>query len=297
MPSNGQNLKKGLQRLSSAITARVKQVTIERLQEETYYLANDIEKVYEDFFKIVDTQIVGSVTGHFDESPNFISNYMGREGNWKALSGDWIDYKDKAMETASGGMTLEFSKAYVGVTELYKNFSKSRLGRSRAGGVSRVRVKRPLGVSQSFRQYMHQLAGTRTAVEHFFGPIDIEYYFAEKYRTFKVTTIDGAIKDIDALSKKTGKFLMFPREFSVKSSVFAFQSINGVEFSEWYVVDFILKRIDPLHEKQWVKINSRYGHGGKRPIRAIITPLISWYGHVAFKQILENYKRKLKNDL
>jgi len=104
----------------------------------------------------------------------------------------------------------------------------------------------------------------------------------------------NVIDRIEAYSKKTGQMMMFKPDFTIRAQVTAFTRLTGVRFSEWSVVDFILKQVDPQNEKQWVKINGSAAFGSRRPMRAMITPLITWYGYVGFKQVMDEFKANLK---
>lgn len=81
--------------------------------------------------------------------------------------------------------------------------------------------------------------------------------------------------------------MAFPKDMKMRATITAFGNLKGVKFNEKSIVDYIIKRIDPVNEKQWVKINSEVGIGrSKRPIRAVITPILRYYMDKRFSEIL-----------
>jgi hypothetical protein len=274
-------LERVIERLSVSITKRVAQVTEEEVVDRANRTERLMQKVYLQFFDYIDLDIIGQSSGDIGQTPKLIKSFMGGEGQWKKLTDDWRDRKDIPRVNRKGGRR-SFNELphgyYQGLTEYYSTTTIPR--RSKRGG----KRSRSLAKRLSFQQYIRGLSDDPGAVERFFGPLGIEYAVGERSRNFKIVKQDGLIKEIETRSKKTGKFLMFPRDVSLRATITAFPRLNGVQFSEWYVVDRMMAKAGAANKKQWMKVNSQYSFG-VRPIRAMITPLISYYGHVAFKEV------------
>lgn len=286
--------------LAAFYEQRVVALAKERLEEQTAQLKENIEIQYELFFDKILDEIVGTESpeggGGIRATPSLIKNYMGKEGHWKPLSPAWAALKDEL------GSRSDF---YIGLTNVKGGSSRNSLGRGQARasgskgtmkGKWATRLgndrKKPGKVSvPSFESYMNDLAGQGvTAMNRIFGPVGIEYTFSK----------DNQIVDIESFTTRTSRAAATQGQqvfanikgTRITATVRAFTRLKGVQdFSEAYVVDYILKRLDPGHEKQWVKVNSNYGFGrGKRPVRAFVAPLISWYMNDAFAKIMRDFK-------
>lgn len=300
------------------ISTRIRGDTFDELQLRTFRLSSQLTRVYDRFFEILAENVLDvaaeSDTAHgYAETPPLIAAYMGGAGRWQALSEKWINVKSRPM---FANLPDGF---YHGLTASVGAVSHSRLGRTRQPGSQprKAHIARPnTGAKTPFSKFIHGLAKKSGSTERFFGPFEIEYKFYKEGRLFKVTkTPEQGVEEIEVKSDKTGKFVMFPRDYSMGAELTAFPKLAQIGFNEWQVVDFILKRIDPANEKQWVKINARTGFApkkrysankkgqklsegqkyanrmgrGHRPIRALITPLISWYHKVAFEQAMRQF--------
>lgn len=292
----GRGLKYQLQAMSVRLSQRIAKKAVEDLRAQTNILAEKMDRAYEEFFSRLHSEVIGEGTPWENGAPFLIKKFMGGEGQWRKLTGGWMDRKAIPRKGQFNDHPQGF---YQGLTGFYgRATSPKRLGRRTPGspGLPRLRgVARPGGTAVPFEQFIRGLARNKLSTERFFGPLEIQYEISKDGRTFRVTTLDKAIEDIDTISEKTGKLLMFPKEYSLKTTVTAFPQIRAIEFAEWYIVDYMLKRIDPVDEKQWVKINSRKAFGKKaRPLRAMITPLISWYFNVEFARVMREFQQGLK---
>lgn len=255
--------------------------SIKKISEEVGQLVTDM---YEDFFG----QLYMEVGGGTEKMPSrFMGTAMGEAGAWKPLSEKWGD--DKRIFGNQDPVLF-----YKGLTDAL-NASKGRLTKS--GKPRKTPKKRPrkLRSKKPFDQFLKELrSSSRSNVKKLFGDIEIKYYISATGRKTPIN-IEQRGNIIETISRITshgerGRIMNNFNNVSLRSDTTLFPLLKVArEFSEWYVVDQMSKR-DKGNKGQWVKINSTNGYGrGNRPIRPIITPLISWYATTLLPSILRKY--------
>lgn len=240
--------------------------TSAKVRETSEEIKQELDTEYNYFFQMIVDEVIGAVS-----TPGIFRSYV----DWDPLSKKWIKQKSTSMfyvglsNSRTLGRTLN-RKGTAGATRLGDNANTPR-------GYVKV------GSFQSYIQSLNQ-AGTTA---RFFGPVSVSYDFVSPSGNFKITSKQESsiVKRTDARDK--GRFVAFPKTVHMEARITAFSKLKGVPFNEWSIVDYIIKRIDPSHEKQWVKINSEYGIGrSRRPIRAVVTPILKYYYERRFPEIV-----------
>lgn len=269
------------QDLQTQVLDWVFDLTHKELVKETNINFKMMDHQYQRFFKIIAEEFF-DVDSDYDGIPPRIAGF-GSSGSWKALSNSWQELKLKM-----SGSVDDIENFYSGITQYGPAPERNRLGAARQGK-KRLKngFKRPLQSKvEPFERYMNKLARDPDAVGRIFGHLAIKYYFGAAGATMTPVMSDRELKQIISKGAK-GRFVTMPSRFQMGTEITAFQGVQGVTFDEWHVVDYILKQRDPQNEKQWVKINSRYGFGrSHRPTRAMITPLIAWYMQVGLPNMI-----------
>lgn len=253
--------------MESHLSAGLLNFTSRNVKEISEEIKDDIREEYDYFFGTMVREIIGAFY-----TPAILTAYA----TWDPLSDKWAHYKRTEMH-------------YVGLSN---GQTRSRsLGRTSTSGASRDATKSaPRGRVKvgSFVSYIEALNAAGTT-ERFFGPVAISYDFIsyDPHIRFYPKNKEGVLVKTDV--RKKGKYFKYDGSaVSMGAYITAFGNLKGVQFDEWHIVDYIIKKIDPEHEKQWVKINSRFGIGRtRRPIRAIITPLVKYYMDTKFPRIVE----------
>lgn len=254
--------------MEAHLADRLVSFSSKKVREMSEEIKEELETEYNYFFQMILDEVIGAIT-----TPGVLSPYV----KWKPLSNQWVKYK--------------------GTNEHYVGLSNSQtmgraLRRRGSRGMSRLRANGPMPAGAfkvgSFQSYIQSLNKAGTTAR-FFGPISVSYDFVTPSANFKVTPLveNGIVKQTLVRSAQRGQFVAFPKTLKMQATITAFGKLKGVQFDEWHIVDYILKRIDPANEKQWVKINSQYGFGrSRRPIRAVITPILKYYLERRFPEIV-----------
>lgn len=266
-----QSLAKALAQMEASLTEKLVGFCSKTIRETTKEIAEEIQLEYDYFFQMIVDDVIGEL-----QTPGILSPYT----TWKPLSKGWV----KAKAT---------SQHYIGLSN--RLTTGRALGRkSKSGrdiGISRLRSNglKPKGLLKvgPFETFARSLTAKGTTAR-FFGPLKIDYDFQTGDPNITVyTQRDGAIVKRTQFRANKG-FVATPNSLKFKATVSAFPALKGVTFSEKSIVDYIIKRIDPANEKQWVKINSAYGIGrSRRPIREIITPSLRYYMQKRFPEIVK----------
>lgn len=234
-------------------------------------IKEELNTEYNYFFQLILDDVIGALS-----TPGLLAPYT----SWKPLSAKWIKQK------ATG-------KHYVGLSNsLSRGKALGRRNANKSIGISRLRAngRKPQGLVKvgAFEDYIKTLTAQGTTAR-FFGPVAIKYDFVSPDPRFSVTMsqANDIVARTQVRSSLRGTFVAFPKDLKMKATISAFGNLKGVTFNERNIVDYILKRIDPANEKQWVKINSTSGIGrSKRPVRAIITPVLRYYMDKRFSEIV-----------
>lgn len=241
-------------------------------------IQEELTTEYNYFFGMIVDSVIGATT-----TPGVLTQYTA----WKSLSKKWVKQKGT-------------NRHYIGLS--VASTSGKALGRRGTNGngigLSRLRANgtKPKGLQKvgALAAYMRSL-NVAGSTARFFGPITSSYDFvpADPKIRVVINQADGVVKRVTVLStvandKGLKSFMAFPKTMKMTVNIAAFGKLKGVSFNEKSVVDYIIKRIDPANEKQWVKINSEYGIGrSKRPIRAVITPILKYYMAQRFPEIVK----------
>jgi hypothetical protein len=273
-----------MQQLQAQVVEQLLAQTSAQIRARSIKIKAAVEAEYARFFEHMISMI-----GEF--TPAIVAS---QGVQWSPVSDDWQNRKYLA--------GVEDPFFYRGLTDqIGRNYSTSRLGRKKNYGVPRLAGVKRLGDegNLSFESYLENL-NAQGKVTEFFGPVTIFYEVSGRGVTTFVAQEDNVVQRVRALARaKSGSsgWASLPDQLKIAIKVAAFRLPSGVLNDEWRLVDYILKRLDPLHEKQWVKINSRYGYPrarrsdkkGKRrsvnysagrrnrPIRPMVSPLINWY--------------------
>lgn len=235
---------------------------------------DDMERIYYRFFHIISQELM-DIDGDEDTTPPRLVGHMGANPQWQRLTDDWQERKLKADA---------YDLYYNGLTDMLGSPVKAKLGAARQGAKRDKKFSRSAKTMvEPFDRFMKKLGRDPNAVDRILGRVSVTYSFGAPNVTMRRVQNGNQLRQIMTQGAK-GRFTQMPRAFVMDAEISAFDKLKGVDFDEWHVVDFILKRLDPANEHQWVKINSRYGFGkgkkgkrGPRPIRAIISPMINWF--------------------
>jgi hypothetical protein len=270
---SSQSLADAIRKMEASLTEKLVGFSSKKIREMSVEIKEELDTEYSYFFQFITDEVIGALS-----TPNLLGGYSA----WKPLSAKWV--KQKAT-----------SQHYVGLSN---SLSRGKaLGRTRKGGkeigMSRIRANgnKPKGLVKvgAFADYIATLHG-RGNTERFFGPVAIKYDFLAPDARIQVSINqdNGIVNRVRTTSVKRGQFVTFPKDMKMVANITAFGKLKGITFNEKKIVDFIIKRIDPANEKQWVKINSEIGIGrSKRPIRAIVTPILRYYMDKRLSEIVQ----------
>lgn len=250
----------------------------EAMKELSFEVAEEVETFYYAFF----AELYRIISQGNNETPSRFANNMGEGGGWKPLSDAWSDRK------RYGGAQSEF---YFGLTAVANKARRKSVSAARRKGKN----VGPSRDRKSFIKFLSQHAGMSPAsVLKFFGPVQINYKIDARGRKtpIKMEQIGNVITELERITARDekGRFVPTFGNVTLEANMEMFTMLRGaMDFSEWYVVDMLAKK-DASNRKQWAKINSRKGiRGSVRPIRAMITPLISWYATTGLTQALRKF--------
>lgn len=276
---NKTSFAEALRKMEASLAEKLVGFSSKKIREMTKELRDELLHEYDTFFALMVEDVIGALG-----TPSILSPYT----SWKPLGEKWVFEKRKFGGYSSG------NEHYLGLSNAATK--RKQLGRTRKGGkeigMSRLRAysssKSKMVSVGPFRDYIQSL-NTAGTTARFFGPVSITYSFVSPDPNFSVTVNQdsGVVERTQVRSAKRGTFVAFPKELRMTATITAFGKLKGVTFNEKNVVDFIIKRIDPANEKQWVKINSEYGIGrSRRPIRAVVTPLLRYFIERRFPEIV-----------
>lgn len=282
------SLSDAFKKMEDSLAQKLVDFSSKKIREMTKELKEELQHEYDTFFTLMVEDVIGSL-----QTPGILAPYT----SWKPLGEKWVFEKKKFGGYNNG------NEHYLGLSNSATR--RKQLGRSRKGGkdigMSRLRAysssKNKMVTVGPFRDYIQSL-NTAGTTERFFGPIAITYDFISPDPNFRVTVNQqsGVVNRTQVHSAKRGVFVAFPKEMKMTANITAFGKLKGVAFNEKNVVDFIIKRIDPANEKQWVKINSEYGIGrSRRPIRAVVTPLLRYFIERRFPEIVRRAVKSRSN--
>lgn len=240
--------------------------TSQKVKEISTEIKEELELEYDTFFDVIEKDIIRALS-----TPGIIRQFT----SWQPLSPKWV--KQKAT-----------SEHYVGLSN--SRTKGNALGRSHRYGAGRLSEDVPRGHLKvgSFQSYIQSLNRVGTTAR-FFGPVSVSYNFIAPNPNLKVypKQDNGIVMRTDVRNK--GSFFKFTGPMEMSATITAFGNLKGVAFDEWHIVDYIIKRIDPANEKQWVKINSSEGIGGsQRPLRAVVTPILKYFMTQRFPKIVKD---------
>lgn len=273
--------------MAQALELELVEMSAKNTIELAKVIAEEVRIDYDDFFGV----LLAKVLRKLDDAPRFLEKYIP-DGEWHDVSLKWHNRKVNTI-----GMPVGSNWYYNGISKAMT--MGNRLSRKTARGMKGQEATRLDGRTRrqsgkvrvpAFTDYIATLQQSGTTAK-FFGPVTLQYDFQAPKVGHVITAKMGQIeangtdtrnliKKIyvkDMLAKRQ-PFAKFPENLRVTARVEAFGALAGVQQTEWFIVDYILKRIDPANEKQWVKINGR-GKGGRggRPIRPIILPMVQYY--------------------
>jgi len=263
-----------------SINGIIVEAGVAAIKEKSNEVAQAVDSLYYDFFGELYREVGGGTT----QTPSRFLGNIGDAGAWKPLSESWRDRKLKVADQ-------DPSLFYKGLTDAL-NKSKRRVVRK--GKKSGRNVGPSRRNKKSFEKFLGEVASnSRVNVKRFFGEITIDYAIAARGRKtpIDISQVNNVITQIGAITAHEGsKRLPNYNNVALRANITMFPALKAAkEFSEWYVVN-ILARQDKTGAKQWLKINSRFGaKGSERPIRAMVTPLISWYATTGLINILKRF--------
>jgi hypothetical protein len=270
------------------VELEILETSYKRVKELSIKVANKVEVAYDDFFADMYNSVIEDIE---DYAPTILRRYLPH-GSWDDITKRW--HKTKVRHGVIAENSGDYNHFYRGIS--HKALARKALSRSsKDGGVSRAgdskrRPTKPVQVGP-FAKYIQSLQSEGN-VERFFGPVMLGYSFVSPQMGEKITAKMGPknltmnnfedinkIRHIYITNAKGQHTTSLPSRLQVTATIQAFPVLESVKKDEWYLVDYILKRIDPANEKQWVKINGRMGGRtrGARPIRPIIAPLVQYF--------------------
>ncbi len=257
--------------------------------KESQEIAQEVQVKYDAFFEYMVTRLIGR-----NDAPSWFAKYLP-QGDWSDIGAKWSNTKHRINQSLD---ETNYNSYYRGISSS-STAGKGLTVRKNGEGASRIGVtRRKSGKVKvpSFASYISSLQASGTT-EKFFGPVTLQYEIQSPtvgvqvtakmgHKTLTGSAANNSIKNIYAknTTAKYKPFTSLSKDLMVTARVEAFGNLRAIQQTEWAIVDYIIKRIDPSHEKQWVKINGRTGgHGrGNRPIRALVLPMVQWY----FNQLL-----------
>lgn len=268
------SLADALKKMEASLSEKLVGFSSKAVREMTVEIKEELNTEYNYFFQLISDEVIGALS-----TPGLLGGYT----SWKPLSAKWV--KQKATSKHYIGLSNSLTRG-KGLGRVRKNGNEIGMSRLRANG------PKPKGLVKTgaFSTYIATLH-SKGNTERFFGPVAIGYDFISPDPRIKVTmnADSGVVNRVQTSSTTTGRFIAFPKTMKMVATITAFGKLKGIGFNEKKVVDFIIKRIDPAHEKQWVKINSEVGIGrSKRPIRAVVTPILRYYMEKRFSEIVRS---------
>lgn len=263
---------------ATTISGVIAETGVNSIKSLSAEVAQEIEQIYYNFFG----ELYGILSQGQTGTPSRFSSNMGDGGAWKPLSQAWSDRK-----ISSGGRE-EF---YFGLTAQLNAARRKAASRKKRQG----KVRGTPRARKTFMKFLEEMAGSsRENTKKFFGDIKVDYAINAKGRKkpINIQQTDNVITELGRITAHNdlGKMISNYGNVTLTADVSLFPLLATAQaFSEWYVVDMMAKK-NGVNRKQWMKINSRFGaRGSTRPIRAIITPLISWYATTGVTQALRRF--------
>lgn len=298
--SNDMTLEQAFAELSQMAEYYFVEESNTQVRNITKEIALEINDEYDHFFEYILKYVIGHTVG----SPAFFSNYLNPP--WEPLSDRWNKTKAKSQPERFNAETDRFYDGLSNGATLSPNLSIRRNQKGFDEGINRGngRKQRARGKIKvpSFGSYIQSLTGQGNT-ERFFGAVTIQYEFKEPRVGHVITAKMGVKKEngedfrnqvlrLYTKARGTSGSAKNSSQMRMIGNVEAFGVLAKVQATEFYIIDYILKVVDPSHEKQWVKINSRKGWFGRgnRPIRGVITPLIKRYINKSLPEIMNGYK-------
>ncbi len=260
------NLSGAIEDLSLTLTKQYIKATIDKIEYASEDLETALRPTYLGFFDEVLKVIIEAQDLDPEEggAPARIEQYSrGSAASWQPLSESWM--ATKSLYTSFG--------FYDGIS------GKARLQRVSGRDTRKNKAFQKGNLSSTpFKSY---IKGLSNEAESILGKLAIEYTFKAPDRQFVVKNLDNVIEIQEVLSTKTNKKVTFPSKFRLTVRVLGFQNLLGTQLEkgmieEWAIVDKLANLTG--HAEQWRKINARTAWGrGRRPVRAIMAPMISWW--------------------
>lgn len=289
--------------MMNSIEIMMMETTAKVVQDTSKEIAYAMQIQYDDFF----ADLLEIVAAKLNSEPAFLAKYLP-EGDWMPISTKWSKEKTKWL-----GMPKSDDWHYNGLSNVGTMAKGLSIRRKYGRGQMDRGIKRNNGKTSRnpnkinvppFVKYIKTLQAVGTT-ERFFGPVSLQYEFQAPDIGHTITPTIGwgnvkgeylpnIIKSIQ--HRNRGQFAKFPSEMRVTATVEAFGILAGLKDLEWFLVDYIIKRIDPANEKQWVKINGTRPAGPKegshgREVKPLIQPLVRYYLHEALPNAI---KRNIK---
>lgn len=277
------SLEEALQAFQQEVELEMLSTTKDVVKSISLNVAQEMQKEYDYFFD----ELLTVIKGKLEYIPDYLQRYLP-EGDWDFITSKWSKAKTKRI-----GMPFGNNWYYNGISNALTT-SKGLSIRKNDGGVSRDDGRRSRSPkakkTPSFESYISTLQDAGTTAK-FFGPITLQYEFQSPAIGHKITPVmgarmvNGSMVDnvITRINRRThkGTWGKVEGDLNVTAKVEAFGVLKDLKKLEWFIVDYIIKKIDPANEKQWVKINGTSGGKGKgkgsRPIRPLILPMIQFY--------------------
>lgn len=279
----------------------------EKIKLASAALNAEIMPSYLQFFTTL-LKVVKSLEGEEDGpegnagSPMIVAEYgRGAEARWASNSMSWS-------HTKNAYDALGYYHGITGKTKVAAPNAGQQGAYMKVRGKGKKKAK-PRPTTTPFVSYLGTLPGQEKLL---LGELVIEYAFNGANREMVIYYVDNVadIEDLVIYSSKTGKEMSLPSKFTLTVSVLGFQNLIGGKspptrgkkgraaydrsgkYDEWTVVDRLAKLSGG--EAQWRKINSRSNFGrGRRPIKAIIAPIMSWWFREIAKPALTDFSNRL----
>lgn len=268
--------------METALAEKIVRFSAAEVRQMSEEIRRDLLAQYDKFFQDIMWDVIGAT-----KTPYVISQ---GGASWEPLKEKWSFQKRKLGQHSTG---QEHYQGLSGASTMLNPLGRSRKG-GKDIGMSRTRAAsvKPKGKVKvgAFEDYIRKLAHPGTTAR-FFGDIVASYNVVSPDPRFRIEMkqSDGTITNVKARNTYSGKFAPIPSELRFTAKIEAFGKLNGLAFDEKNIVDYIIKRADPANEKQWVKINSEVGIGrSRRPIRAIITPMLRYYIQRRFPSVVRD---------
>lgn len=296
---NNLSLQEALELFQQEVFIELADTNVQNVQRISREVAREVDEQYDQFFEdIVD--IVLSRLGDLSEAVIKIGKFVPG-GEWKDISTPW----DRTKHTRIG-MPRGDNWHYMGISgattqakglKIRRKYGPGQIDRGiprNDGRTARSPNKKKV---RPFAEYLQTLQAAGTT-DKFFGPVTLNYQFHSPIPGQKVTATMAAqttnsLLPRNAIAKivtrNKGRFDKMAGELDVSVSVEGFGALKHVQKLEWFIVDYIIKRIDRANEKQWVKINGEVAPGNSRKdskgrnlqhgrkVKPLILPMIQFY--------------------